>query len=542
MKKGTKRIIAVLSSLAVSVGMLTACSTDKDGSGSKETYTYWAELPAATSQTLSSYKDMLMYQEISKVTGVNVDFIHPAKGTSGSEAFQILLASGEYPDMIEYNWRQYAGGPGQAISDGVIISLNDYIEEYAPNYYDWMEGEKGKEKDYIYKKESITIDGNYFGFTGMNVGSYAATGGLFVRYDLLKKWGLDVPVTIDDWDKVFATAKANGVERPFTCENYALGPESGERFSGAWNVANTFYVDGDVVKYGPFEYGYKELVTKFNEWAKKGYIDVDSVTNTFDEVNNFIVEGKAVASIGAIGGTMGKLIAAMEDRNPEFDIAACPFPVLKEGDVNRFQTVPKAASDPTIAISEQCGAENKDRYIDAIKWCDYIYGDEGIILKSFGIEGDTFTVEKDENGEEHYVYTDKIYDHEKMNMHSVEAALYHFVRPGNGPGIRNLDDYLDGFYPYERQKEALEVWNLNKDEAQKCLFPTVAYTEEESATIANIRATALVDFKATVINIMIGKADISTFDAAVKKVKEGGYDEYLKIQQAAYDRYNKASK
>ena len=87
-----------------------------------------------------------MFQEMEKATGTKVEFLHPTSGSTGSEAFQILLASGDYPDMIEYSWASYAGGPQQAIDDGIIISLNDYLEDYAPNYYDWLEGEKGKEK------------------------------------------------------------------------------------------------------------------------------------------------------------------------------------------------------------------------------------------------------------------------------------------------------------------------------------------------------------------------------------------------------------
>ena len=36
------------------------------------------------------------------------------------------------PDIIEYKWINYAGGPQKAIDDGVIIALNDYMQ-YAPN-------------------------------------------------------------------------------------------------------------------------------------------------------------------------------------------------------------------------------------------------------------------------------------------------------------------------------------------------------------------------------------------------------------------------
>lgn len=61
-------------------------------------------MSSTSKQTLESYNDLMMYQEINKRTGIDVDFIHPSAGSSGSEAFQILMASSDYPDMIEYKW------------------------------------------------------------------------------------------------------------------------------------------------------------------------------------------------------------------------------------------------------------------------------------------------------------------------------------------------------------------------------------------------------------------------------------------------------
>ena len=58
---------------------------------------------------------------------------------------------------MAYGWggTAYAGGPDQAIADGVIIALNDYLEEYAPNYYSYMEGDRADEGGYEYKKTAV---------------------------------------------------------------------------------------------------------------------------------------------------------------------------------------------------------------------------------------------------------------------------------------------------------------------------------------------------------------------------------------------------
>ncbi len=543
MKKATK-IFAIILAISVVIAAFGACGNNKkteNSSGGK--FTYWLSMPAQATETLQSYNDLMMYQEISKATGVEVEFLSPASGTTGTEAFQILMASNpsEYPDIIEYSWKGYPGGPDQAINDGVIISLNDYLVEYAPNYYDYMEGKKGEENNNLYKAQAISTEGNYFGFSALEIPPYRGFSGIAVRKDLLDKWNLDIPVTIDDWENVFKTAQANGFKYPFTDGGKRFTPSSGyNMFNTAWKVGQSFYLDDNTVKFGPFEKEYKDYISTMAEWVKKGYIDPDFVTNDAATFEGYMTNGTSIAAYMFIGSGMGKLLPAMEKKDPSYSLVACPFPVLKEGDTPWFQALgDEVISAYTAAITTTCGAKDENRYKDAIKWCDYLYSEEGMILKSFGVEGDTYTIEEREDGK-HYVYTDKILDHEKSGMHSVQAALYHFMRPGSGPGLGEHPDYLDGFYPYEEQKDAIRVWNSNVDEAKKHVLPTLSYTAEESTEMANIKASAQSDLNAAVLNIMMGRASVDSLDAAIKTAKEKGYDRLIEITQAAYDRYRKS--
>ena len=270
---------------------------------------------------------------------------------------------------------------------------------------------------------------------------------------------------------------------------------------------------------------------------KAGYIDPDYITNASDNVLGYMTNGSSIASTGFVGSGLGKLLPAMEDKDPDYSVVACPYPVLKEGEIPWFQEVQAEANDSCIAISVQCGIENEDRYKEAISWCDYVYSEEGNILKCFGIEGETFTIEKGEDGEDHFVYTDAIYDHEKIGAHSVDAALFHFMRPANCPGLNQHPDYLKGFYPYEEQMDAIVLWNKNTDIVKQVKFPSVNYTSEEATKSANIQAAARDNLEAAISNIILGKAPVSDYDKAVKAAKKAGYDELIKINQAAYNRY-----
>lgn len=544
--KKISRIFALLLTLAMIAGALCGCGGNKL-SREHGKYTYWATLDSQVQQTQSSYKDMLMYQELSKRTGVEVDFIHPTAGSTGSEAFQILLTSSDMPDMIEYSWKNYPGGADGAIDNKVIISLNKYLKDYAPNYYDYMEGEKGKANDGLYKTHAMTQGGNYYGFSTLAIGTYRGFSGLFIRKDLLDKWGLEVPVTIDDWTTVFSVAKENGIKYPLTGIPSLFNIDGAQLFNGAWNVGKQFHMDGDKVVFALDTPEYKEYVKTMADWMKKGYIDPDYITNDSNAMLAAMTSTESIASFGSIGSAIGKILPAIENNTqyPDYTIVGCPHPVLNEGDVNHFQQIQAEADDPTIAITTACGIKDEERYKEAITFCDYLYSEEGKVLKIFGVEGTTFTkqekAEIGEDGEKYtYTYTDAIYDTEKqkeVGAHSVAAALYHYMRPANSPGLNQHTDYLNGYYPYQVQKDALKTWNANIDIARKYVLPLVTYTSEETARKNEIQAKAYDTLNAGISNIILGKADISTYDSIVEKAKKDGYDDLIKIQQAAYDRY-----
>ncbi len=543
-----KKIICVALVLVMAVGMLCSCSNNKS-EREMGRYSYWIGAKGAAAQTLSSYDDMLMYQELAKKTGIEINFIHPTSGSSGSEAFQILLTSTDMPDMVEYGWKKYPGGADAAIDNKVIISLNKYIKEYAPDYYDYMEGEKGAAGGYLYKAQAMTQNGNYYGFNNLNIGTYRGFGGMYIRKDLLEKWGCKVPETIDDWSAAFAAAKSNGIKYPLTGDAGMFSLDGSDMFNTAWQVGKLFHMEGDRVKFSLDKPEYKEYVKTIADWFKKGYIDPDYITNDSDAILGKITSGQSIASFGFVGSGLGKIIPAMQD-TPDFRVVACPYPVLSEGEEPWFQEVQPEANDPAIAITVACGKDNEDRYKEAISWCNELYTEEGKVLKSFGVEGITYTKEEKApeeigpDGDKYkYTYTSVITDdndagREEIGAHSVEAALWHFMRPSNSPGLNQHPDYLDGFYPYQDQKDAIKIWNQYIDVAKQHKLPPYTLTDVETSRRNEITAKVYDNLDAAISNIILNKADISTYDAAVAKAKKDGYDELKGIYQSALDRYN----
>ena len=103
MKKATKRIIAML----LMAALLVTCAgcggtrevTVNEGSGEMpETLTIYAAMASAMrAKGMKSFNDALYFQEMEKLTGCHVDWIHPPSGGE-SEKFNLMIASGNLPD------------------------------------------------------------------------------------------------------------------------------------------------------------------------------------------------------------------------------------------------------------------------------------------------------------------------------------------------------------------------------------------------------------------------------------------------------------
>lgn len=533
--KKTIKFVTLITVVSMLLCSMTACFEKKetvtDTNGT--TLTLWTTMDANSSVSMTNYNEMMLFQELEKRTGVHIDFIHPIAGSTGSEAFLTMIMDKNPPDIMEYYWSNYTDGPQQAIDDEVIVALNDYLEEYAPNYYDYMEGEKGKANGYQYKIETTTDKGMYYGFNALNIGNIRCFAGIYIRADKLREWKLDIPQTIPEWTVVFEKAKADGFTKPFTTNGDVMSyAEPYHGFNTAYDVGKNIYIDNGKATFAPYQPGYKNFVAQMAEWTKLGYIDTGFVTNDLAKIEGNMAKGNSIAAYGWVS-TLNKLTTAAKAEYPDYELAACPFPTSERGKISRFQGVSGEANPTAFAISAKCSQIEK-----AVSWCDYFYSDEGSILRTFGIEGDTFTIEE-KDGEKHYVYTEKITDYESQGLNSIAESLYKYVLPANHPGLNQHPDYLAGYYPADMQVEAVEIWNKGVEAARPTLLMTelMAYTKEELQEKTDILEIARPELEVAIYDIILGSKSMDTYDAAVQKAKENGYDRIIEIEQAAYDRY-----
>ncbi len=520
-----KRVLALLLGVIMVTALFSGCGDDdkKD----ENTLSYWVGMNSTIATRVNDFNDIQMYKELEKKSGVHIEFIHPAIGQD-AEQFNLIVASGELPDLIEYKWATYTGSPQKAIDDGVIIPLNDLIEKHAPNFKKLISENTELSKEY--NRACRTDSGQIFAFPTLNTGSYRTFQGPMIRKDWLDELGLEVPVTIDDWTEVLTAFKEKkGVKYPLTgvMGNYIGGRCS---FEGAYGIGQRLYVDNGKVKFGPLEDGYKEFLTLLNKWYKAELIDRDFATNTAVEADNKILSDQAGAVFDSIGSGMGVFMQQSEDLGEKMDLVATPYPILKEGDINRFDLGEQDAASAYLAITTAC-----EDPVKAVKWIDRLYSEEGYYLVNFGVEGDTYTMVDGKP-----VYTEKILNNpEGLGIAEALAMNCRAISPA--PGLKQAPEYLEQYYQYPQQVDALKLWAENSANTKTTKMPNgLSATDKENRELASLATDINKYVEEMSLKFITGAEPFKNYDKFVSTLKNNfKVARYIEIEQAMYDRYIK---
>ncbi len=514
-----KKLAAIVLTSVLLAGLFSGCGPKEEAGTDTNTFTYWVTMPAEIVSHYQSMAEVTMYKELEERTGIKVEFMHPPAGGQASEQFNLMIVSREMTDMMEHGWSGYQGGPDKAISDGIILDLTDLIKEHAPNYY------KAINDNPDYKKQVTTDTGKLYGFAALNTGQYRTFGGMLIRQDWLDDLGLEQPETIEEWEVTLRAFKEQkGATAPLTLSNNAT---SGFHFNNAFNVGLGMYVWENEIKIPQLEPQYKEYLTLMNKWYKEGLFDNEYETNNNTVIDAKMTNGSSGATYGFIGGTIGRYVNAMKDKDPNYKLSATQFPVMNKGDEAWFLECQREANNPFVAISTNC----KDP-VAAVKWLDYLYTEEGMVLKNFGVEGVTFN----KDGEK-FVYTDEILNN--PNGYSIpEAMVRNFRANAPAPGFNQHEDYLMQYYQLEEQRDALVRWSKFTPNAAKTIVPPITPTIEESEEIISIGTNINTYISEMVVKFINGSEPLSNYDKFVETLKDIGVDRYLELNQTALDRYN----
>lgn len=495
------------------------------------TLTVFMETDVKWSATKNSVAEVGSYQTIMEKTGVNLEFDHPAAGQQ-AERFNIMIASTELPDMIYYNWANVSGGAAKYIEDGTIIALNDYVEEWAPNFLAYME----KYPDI--RKQSVLDDGTYYMFPMIRLdeetgaGTWFKTAGFMIRQDWLDALELDMPNTIDELYDVLVAFRdndpnGNGVadEIPYASTKdgeYGIAP-----FCGAFGITDGFYLENGEVKYGPVQDAYLDYLTTMRDWYAEGLIDPEYAMTDASTLTSKVTNELVGSSFYLLAGGMGTWSNMMAGK--DFNMVAMPWLSLDE-ESPAYATVSdynKVVVGPGVAITKDCVA--RGNLETAIRFRDYFYSPEGVIDSNFGILNESYTMVDGEA-----VFTDAVLKNDK-GLTTTQALSQYALSASNDAMVKTAMYFKQVTLLLDNQKASQPVWN-------QCdisiLLPNIAHTAEESALVAEKLNEINTYKQEMVMKFVLGETSLDEFETYVQNIYDLGIEEVIELKQAALDRYN----
>src|SRR5579859_2127142 len=299
------------------------------------TLTYWAPMSTNVAASMKSFGEMACYVELEKRTGIHLDFQHPPLQQE-QDQFNLLVSSGKYPDIVEFDWlHSYAGGPSKAIKDGVIVRLNDLIDQYAPNL------KKVLTDHPEWRKQIVTDEGDLYAFPFLRSDPILLTYmGPVIRKDWLDKLSLTMPTTLDDWHAMLTAfkdknANGQGTTIPFSPWNgasipggwnawYAAGAFLRHAFIGAWGITMGFYQVNGQVQYGALQPEFQDFTKLMRTWFSEGLIDPDFPSTDQASFDAKVTSGRLGAMVALDGNGIGKYMGLVKD--PTFKLVGAPYP------------------------------------------------------------------------------------------------------------------------------------------------------------------------------------------------------------------------
>ena len=318
-------------------------------------------------------------------------------GQTAEEAIGTMIAGGEYPDFID-------GGDGMAqlYDAGALVPLDDYLDDYPniKNYYteqEWdnlrqddghiywinqFQNVKNEEKACTHNDEAFWIQTRVLKWAG-----YPEVKTMDQYFDLIESYAEANP-TMEDGTEIIPYTILCDDWRYFCLEN---APE----FLDGYPNDGSVIVDPETLKV--IDYNTtptaKRYFQKLNDEYKKGIVDPESFTQTYDEYIAKLSTGRVLGMIDQWWNFAFGVNDSLKQQG--LDAQGCnyvPLPITIEEDVkNQWHNsggVQNVSSG--IAITVDC-----DDVEGALQFINDLLGQEIHDLRFWGVEGVDYEVDEE---------------------------------------------------------------------------------------------------------------------------------------------------
>lgn len=495
-------------------------------SDEKSTITYITQMHALQTN-LDDYKYLA---DLEAATNVHLDAEWIPAG-QWNEKKNALLAGGVelLPDVI--NSLNHADIATYA-PQGYFVKIDEYLsEELTPNLMDLF-------KRYPEFKAAITFsDGHIYSLPTINMLPFRQSPyNIFINKEWLDKLELDIPTNYEDFYKVlcaFRDNDCNGNGDPTDeiplAGLFASGTDYFRWISlfaamgypvGSINLNFMYVTDDHRVTLAPLEEGFDDALRYFKKLYSEDLLQKETFTMTNAEYTD--LGNSATAVYGVYCDWFGNVVVGSEN----FDEYVVLPPMAGPDGSTTWSNMGTSlfyGGGGTVINAEASNIEA------CIKWLDYLYLPEISLQTTRGNFG--VVIEKnEEDGMYHYINSDDTF--RVMNV-PAEALPFAFTADQVETVVlaENMMRKINDFYP------------LNAAVMATNALPAATFTLEETADVAFYQADIVSYITKMLSAFITGQSDIDTeYEAFINQLKKMGVDEYLKLYQGLYDRFQAALK
>ncbi|GIP37807.1 hypothetical protein J31TS4_10870 [Paenibacillus sp. J31TS4] len=495
-------------------GILPACSSSSStggnsGSDAKTKTFTWLVYDRSEGKVRTDWE---IFKEIEKKTNVRPEFqIVSQEGFA--EKKQIMIATNSVTDFIQVSTQEgREHGP-----EKVFLNLKDYLDK-APNlkkFYDTYPEAKavatGPDGG-IYTVPILEGDpqGKGFDYVWWN------------RKDVTDKDGLKAPTTLDEFYNYLKALKQKHPDSYPLITNSPVGNTGlytvfGRAFTGVTGFFNLNPADNKYA-FAPYHNGYKDMIVFLNKLYTEKLLDPEYSLLTAAQWEERLLTGKSFVTYywkADIDPNTEKGRTA--SGNKEFEFSA--IPMFAAPNIKPYQFSRSLVGSVGRAIS----AKVKDKE-GAVKFLDYLAGEEGTKYLSLGIEGKTYTVE---NGKP--LYNKEFGTSPYTTLRKDWGVWYDNITLNNAISRAAWEGGLN-----EKSKAINASYEKFIVPAPKQIVKTNEEMELEKSKLSNLNK--FLEQKLT--EFVTGKTPINdtTYQQFIDQAKKLGSDELLNMYNTAYTR------
>ncbi len=464
-------------------------------------------------------------KEIEEQVGVKIEYLVPVG--DAEDSFQMMLASGKLPDIIQWSYPTYPskGSVNSVFLDNIALDLTPYIKEYAPNLSAIYQN-----RPEIYN-EILTLDGKLLYFAAINPMlrqeeiARKANSGLIIRADWLESLGLQIPQTMEDWYETLSAFKKGDPNKNGQEDEIPFDGNGISNFVPAFGILEGICVRDGKVIYGPMEQEYREYLECMRLWYLEGLIDKESLmaASYWREEN---IKGNITGSFSGLDNAWSAYLEALQEKEPNARLAAVPWPRGEDDNARytgREEMATHLSREITI-ITNECEYPEK-----AVELIDFFYGEKGDTLLHWGVEGETYEIV---NGKKRLTEEALKVDPESGRC----MLVWNYAIPYQGFPKYNGEEVVHQLYT-EEWLEAELVW---AECDTSLIYPPTIIMSEKELKIVNEHLKEIKPYAANMkVQFITDTEPLNNYDNYVKTLQKLGINEVLEIYQRNYDIYYK---